>query len=132
MSLAKKTIKGHVFSATNPTAFPRKLKAAPTILPMILGSAVAAFPTSLLSTSASLSNHSFRVPLPFDGGHPAPPLTPLPVMTRTIVAIVIDRAVRIENMLMPCSLNRVRILSAKDASLSRTFSMVCLILETFI
>ena len=41
-----------------------------------------------------------------------------------------DWAVRIENMVMPCSPNNVRILSAKDASLSRTFSRVCLMLRT--
>ena len=31
---------------------------------------------------------------------------------------------------MPCSLNRVRILSTNDVFWSRTFSMVCLILAT--
>ena len=130
MSPATKAIRAHVCSATNPTAFPRKLKAAPAILPMIPGSASATFPASLLRASANLSNHFFRVPLPFNGEPPAPQLPPPPVMARTIVAMVIERAVSIEAMVMPCSLNRVRILSAKDASLSRTFSIVCLILAT--
>ena len=44
ISPARKTVKAHVFSVTNPTAFPRKLKIAPTILPMIAGNASAAFP----------------------------------------------------------------------------------------
>ena len=104
----------------------------PTTLTIIPGSASAAFPASLLSASASLSNHFFRVPLPFGGERLAPLLPPpkTPSMARTIVAMVIERAVRIEIIVVPCSLNRVPILSAKDASLSRTFSMVCLILET--
>ena len=41
--------------ATNPTAFPRKLKIVPTALPAIAGNASTAFPESLLSVSASLS-----------------------------------------------------------------------------
>ena len=46
---------------------------------------------------------------------PAPPPPPkTPVMARTIVQIVIKRAVSIENIVMPCS-NKVRILSANDA-----------------
>ena len=132
MSPVTKTIRPHVFSATNPTPFPRKPKIAPTILPMIAGNASAAFPASLLSASASLSNHFFRVPLSFDGGLTAPPLPPPkpPSMARTIVEIVMDWAVRIEAIVKPCSLNRIRILSARDISLSRTFSRVCLILAT--
>ena len=101
---------------------------APTTLPMIPGNTLAASPTSLLRASASLSNYFFRAPLPFDEG--PPPLPPPPVMARTIVAMVIEKAVSIENMVIPCSLSRIRILSAKDASLSRTFSMACLILAT--
>ena len=112
--------------------FQEKLKAAPITLPMIPSSASAAFPASLLSASASLSNHFFRVPLPVGGEPPAPPLPPpkTPSMARTIVAMVMDRAVSIENMVIPCSLNRVQILSTKDPSLLRTFSIVYLILAT--
>ena len=130
MSPAIKTIKAQVCSATNPTAFPRKLKMAPTTLPMMAGNTSTAFPPSLLRTSASLSNHFFKVPLPFDG-EPVPPVPQkTPVMERTIVQIVIDRVVSIAAMVIPCSLNRMRILSPKDVSLSRTFSMVCFILAT--
>ena len=80
--------------ATNPTAFPRKLKIAPTILPMIAGNASAAFPASLLSASPSLSNHFLRVPLSFDGEPPVPPVSPkTPVMVRKIVAMVVEKVV---------------------------------------
>ena len=76
---------------------------------MIAGNALAAFPSSLLSTSASLSNYFFRVPLSFDGRPPTPLLPPpkTPVMARIVVAIVIDRAVSIENIVIPCSRNKV-------------------------
>ena len=108
MSPATKTIKSHVCSATSPTAFPRKLKIAPTTLPTIAGNASMAFPVSLLSASANLSNHFFKVPLPFAGEPPVPLLPPkTPVIGRTIVEMVIERAVRIENMVMPCSRNKV-------------------------
>ena len=65
---------------------------------------------------------------------PSPPLQPTPpktpVIARTIVEIVIEKAVNIENMVMPCSRNRVRIISANDVFLSRTFSRVFLTLAT--
>ena len=51
-------------------------------------------------------------------------------MASTIVEIDIERAVSTENMVMPCSRNKVRIISAKDVFLSRTFSRICLILTT--
>ena len=73
----------------------------------MVGNASAAFPDSLLSASASLSNHFFKVPLSF-GEPPVPPLPP-PVMARIIVAMVIEKAVSIEKIVMPCSLNKVRI-----------------------
>ena len=133
MSPTTKTIRVHVCSATNPTAFPRKLKMAPTTLPKLAGNASATFRTSLLSASASLSNHFFKAHLSFDGGPPAPPPLPkTPVMARTIAEIVIERSVSIENIVMPCSRNKVRILSPRDISLSRTFSRVYLILATCI
>ena len=52
------------------------------------------------------------------------------LLPSTIVEINIEGAVSIENIVMPCSRNKVGILSAKDAFLSRTFSRVCLILAT--
>ena len=132
MSPTTKTIKAHICSATNPAAFPRKLKIALTKLPMMAGNASAVFPVSLLSASANLSNHFFKVPSSFDGEPPASPLPPqkTPVTARAIVEIVMDRAVSIAAIVIPCSRNKVQILPAKDVSLSRTFSKVCLILAT--
>ena len=68
------------------------------------------FPSNLLSASASLHNH------PSSFGEqteprPTPPKTS--AMARKIVEIVIKRAVSIQNMVMPCSQNKVqRIFSA--------------------
>ena len=95
---------------------------------MIAGNASTSFLTNLLSASTSLS----KIPLSFGGelSVPSPPPPETPVMARTIVAIIIEKAASIEDMVIPCSLNRVQILSSKDVFLSRTFSMVCLILAT--
>ena len=57
-----------------------------------------------------------------------PPKTP--VIASIIVEIISERAVSIENIVIPCSRNRVLILTPKDVFLSRTFSRVCLILAT--
>ena len=57
-----------------------------------------------------------------------PPKTP--VKASTIVEMVIERAVTIEKIVVPCSRNKVQNLSAKDVFLSKTFSRVCLILAT--
>ena len=112
-------------------AFPRKLKIAPTILPTIAGNASAAFRASLLKVSTSLSNYFLKAPLSFDGRPPVPPVPPkITVMARTIAAMVIEKAVHTETIVIPCSLNKIWILSTKDASLSRTFSMICLIIPT--
>ena len=132
-SPATKTIKAHVCLATNPTAFLRKLRIPPTTLPTMAGNASAAFPASLLSAFANLYNHFFKTPSFFGGEPPAsPPLPKTPVMARTIIEIVIEKAVSIENIVMPCSRNKVRIPSVRDVSLSRTFAMVYLILATCI
>ena len=69
----------------------------------------------------------------FDGDDPKiagphPPKTF--VIESTIVEIVIERAVRIIINIISCSRNKVRIVSTKDVSLSRTFSVLCLILAT--
>ena len=128
---ATKAVKAHVYSATNPMCLHKKPKMAPATLPTKAGNASTAFPASLLSASASLSNHFYKTPSSFDG---EPPATPhprkTPVMASTIVEIVIEMTTRIENMVMPCSRNKVRILSAKDVFLSRTFPRVGLILAT--
>ena len=77
---------------------------APTTLPAIAGNASTAFPASLLSESANTFNPFFKTPSSFDGRPPVPqPLPKAPVIARTIVEIVIERAVSIENMVRPCS-----------------------------
>ena len=123
ISLAAKTVKAHVCSVINPTALPRKLKIAPTTLPTIAGNTLTVFPASLLSASANLFNHFFKTPSSFGGEPPAPPPPPkTPVIASAMVEIVIKRAVSIEKIVTPCSRNKVRIFSAKDLFLSRTFS----------
>ena len=99
MSPAIKTITAHICLAANPTVFLRKLKAAPTTLPMMAGNSSAAFPARLLSASASLSNHPF---LSFGEEPPVPPPPPpkAPSMARTIVAMVIERAASIEDVVI--------------------------------
>ena len=49
-----------------------------------------------------LSNHFLKAPSSFGGKPPASPPKTL-VMARAVVEIVIERAVSIENMVMPCS-----------------------------
>ena len=67
----------------------------------------------------------------FDGEPPAhPPLPKTPVVAKKVVEIVIERAARIENMVMSSSQNKVQSLSAKDLFFSRTFSRVSLIFAT--
>ena len=100
---------------------------APTTIPTIAGNASVFFPARLFSAFANLSNY----PPSFVGEPPAPPPPrKTPVIGRTIVEKVIQRAVRIENIVIPCSRNKVRIHSAKDVFWSRTFSWVCLTLAT--
>ena len=72
ISSSTKTVRAHACSATNPTAFPRKLKIAPTALPTIAVNASTAFPASLLSASANLSNHFFKTPSYFGIESPVP------------------------------------------------------------
>ena len=115
-------------------AFARKLKIAPTTLHTLAGNASTTFPASLLSAFANLSNHFLNTPSSF-GVEPPVPLPPppkTPAIASTIIEIVIERAVSIENIVIPCSENKVQILSANDVFLSRTFSRVCLILATYI
>ena len=94
---------------------PRKLEIAPTTLPTIAGNSSASFPASLLSASANLSNYFFETLAYFDGEPPIPPPPQkTPQIATAIVEIVTERAVNIENIVMPWSRNKVQILSAKD------------------
>ena len=128
---APKAIKSHTCSVTNPTALPKKLKMASSTFRKMAGNDLTAFPTSILSASANLSNYFFKTPSSLDGeplAHPPPPETP--AMASKNVEKVIEMAVCLEDMVMPCSRNQVQILSAKDIFLSRTFSTVCFIIAT--
>ena len=125
MSPATKTVKAHVCSANNPAALPRRLRIAATTLPMIAGNASMAFPPSLSSVFANLSNHFFRIPLSFGRKLPAslpPPKSP--TIESIIVAIPAKRAERVEIIITICSRIKIRILSGKGVFLSRTFSRV--------
>lgn len=62
------------------------------------------------------------------GPSPLPPLK-TPVITCTIVEMIIERALIIDIIVTPYSRYKVLILSSKIAFLSRTFTMVCLILS---
>ena len=106
---------------------------APTTLPTMAGYASAAFPASLLSASANLSDHFFKVPLSFGGEPPVPPPPPKSPMTEsTIIAMPAKKAESVEIMVIICSQIKIRILSGKGLFLSRTFSRVCLNLATYV
>ena len=119
MRPATAAIKAQVCLATNPTALLWKLKIAPTTLPIIASSASTAFPASLLTGLASLSSPFFRVPSSFsvEAEPPVPPPPKTPVYASAMVEMVIDRAVKIENII-PCSRKRVQILSDNSVSFS--------------
>ena len=99
-------------------------------LTMIAGNASTVFHAMILNAFASLSNNLFKTTSSFDGEPFPPPPPKTPVIASAIVEMVIERAVRIENMVIPCSRNKAQILSDKDAFLLRTFSRVCLVLAT--
>ena len=100
----------------------------------VAGNASAVFSESLLSASASPLNNFFSKSLHLLGGndpdaaglYPAPSKTP--VIICATVEMVIERAVIIDIIVIPCSRNKVQNFSFKNPYLSRTFSMVCLIL----
>ena len=94
MSPTTKTIRAHVYSATNPTALPSKLKMTPTTLPTMAGNTSTDFPASLLSASANLSNYFFKTLLYFGGETPFPqPLPKSPMIESTVVAIPAKKVV---------------------------------------
>ena len=108
---------------------------------MIPGRASAAFTPNFLSSDAKALSfdliHSYRPFSSLGGGPPdakAPPPPPPPppgnnASTSTPVAIPI--AVSIEAIVTPCSLNRVRIFSPNQVSLSNTLAIVSLKLVTW-
>ena len=115
----------HRFPASQTAVFPRRDRSQETIDPIIPGRAAAALPASLARILPRLwrcfLSHSLTPPLP--GGcsgcvGAAPPPEP-PGRARTIVEIIIPRAVRIDTIVIPCSRKRVFIRSARVLSSCR-------------
>ena len=81
----------------------------------------------VISILKSLLTHFFKIPLSFGEEDPEaegpPPKTP--VRASAIFAIVNEKAVSTDIIVMPCSRNKVQILSTKDPPLSSSnFLMV--------
>ena len=103
--------------------FPRRDRSQETIELMIPGRAAAALPASLARILPRLWScfliHSLAPPFPGGcggcGGAAAPP----PGIARTIVGIIIPRAVRTDTIVIPCSRKRVFIRSARVLSSCR-------------
>ena len=116
----------------NPTTFSLKLKITPKTFLTVAGNSSSVCPASLLMASASLFSHFFKVLSSFGGKDQE--TTELPPKTLLIARerIVIERIVSTDIIVIPYSSNNARILSTKDASLSRTFLMVYLILAKYV
>ena len=73
-----------------------------------------------MSGLVSLSSPFFRVPSSFsvEAEPPVPPPPKTPVYASAMVEMVIDRVVKIENIVIPCSRKRVQILSDNSVSFS--------------
>ena len=126
------TRNAQICCAANFAALAKKLRSAPNRDPMIPGSAAAVFPVRRLQASDkrfNLSlNHSTSLFLSFGSA-----LLPLPpVSETTIVEMIIPIAVSIAANVIPCSLNRVLIFSAREALLSKILAKVSLILKTWL
>ena len=70
-----------------------------------------------LRASTTFLNHFFKVPSSFGEDDPEavkPPPTKTPVITSAINELVLDRAIRIDCIEIPCSWSKVQIHSAKD------------------
>ena len=101
---------------------------------MIPGNASAAFMPNFPSSNAKALNfdliHPFKPFSSLGGGSPPPPdpaAAPPPsnnASTSTLIAIPI--AVSMEAIVIPCSLNRVRIFSPNEVLLSNTLAIVSL------
>ena len=109
----------------------------PTTLLTIAGNALTAFSENILRASANLFDHFNQGPSPFDGGDlesvglPLPPK--IPVIATKTAEMVIERAVSIDTIVIPCSQNKVIILFGKSStSLLRTFPMVCLMVPLIV
>ena len=124
------TTRAHRFCDTQPTTSFTLLRIQLIIPPMILGRASAALILNRPHSDAKVLSlfliHSFK-PFSSLGGDSPPDATAPPppgnnAATSTPMAIQI--AMSMEAIVIPCSLNRVQIFSAKEVSLSDTFAIV--------
>ena len=118
------TTRAHKFCDIQPTTSFALLRIQLIIPPMIPGNASAALipnrPNSDANALSLFLIHSFR---PFSSLEASPPdATPPP--GNTLIAIPI--AVSMEAIVIPCSVNSVRIFSANEVSLSKTLVIVSL------
>ena len=127
------TTRAHKFCDTQPTTSLALLSIQLIMPPMIPGNASAALiPNQPNSNAKALSLdliHSFRLASSLGGGSPPPDATAPPppgnnASMSTPMAIPI--AVSMEAIVIPCSLNRVRIFSANEVLLSKTLAIVSL------
>ena len=126
------TTRAHRFCDTQPTTSLALLRIQLIISPMMPGNALAAFIPNLHSSYSKAISlfliHSFKPFSSLGGGSPPPEIAPPPpgnnASTSTPMAIQI--AVRMEAIVIPCSLNRVLIFSPNEVSLSNTLAIVSL------
>ena len=126
--------RAHRFCDTQPTTSFALLRIQLIIPPMIPGRASAALIPNQPNRDAKalilFLIHSFKPFSSLGGGSPPPDAAAAPpppgnnASTSTPMAILI--AVSMEAILIPCSLNRVRIFSAKEVLLSNTLAIVSL------
>lgn len=96
-----------------------KIKMVSTPLSVKVGNASKAFTASILRGPNSLLNHLFKASSPFGDSEAAEsPAPKAPVIESAITETAIGRAVSISTTVIPCSQNKVQILSVKDVSLS--------------
>ena len=127
------TTRAHKFCDTQPTMSLALLRIQLIIPPMIPGNASAALipnqPDRDASTLSLFLIHSFKPFSSLGGGEPppldaaaAPPPPGNNASTSTPMAILI--AMSMEAIVIPCSLNRVLIVSPNEVSLSNTLAIV--------
>ena len=127
------TTRAHRFCDTQPTMSFALLRIQLIIHPMIPGNASAAFIPNFPNRDASALSlfltHSFKPFSSLGGGSPPPDAVAAPppgnnASTSTPMAIPI--AMSMEAIVIPCSLNRVRIFSPNEVSLSKPLAIVSL------
>ena len=126
------TTRAHTFCDTQPTMSLALLRIQLIIPPMIPGRASAAFMPNFPGSDAKALSldliHSFRPAISL-GGSPPPDAMALPPPgnnTSASTPMDIPTAVSMKAIVIPCSLNRVRIFSPNEVSLSNTLAIVSL------